>query len=515
MRRHRAALSITALFGAVALAACSTPTGAGSGSGSGSGAAKEGGTVNVGLAEAPDQLDPTVAQTYVGRIVFANFCEKLYDVNARLNLVPQLAASLPKITDGGKTYTIKLRSGVKFNDGTPLDAKAVKTTLEHYKTDPKSARAAELTQVKSIDVVDPQTVRLNLTTPFAPLTSILADRSGMILSPKQLHTLGDKFSSHPVCVGPFQFKSRPSSDQIHLVKSNDYYDKSAVHLAGVNFTVVTQPNVRAANLRSGDFDIPDRIRPPDVATLKKAPGVKLDPVTSLGYQGITLNVSNGNGAGKSPHKTVDLPLAQHPELRQAFSLALDRDTINKVVYQGQFVPGCTPISPVSPDATGIRCPARNVAQAKRLVAQSGVKTPIKVKLVVQSGDTEQTRLGTLIKSEAQAAGFDVSVQQTEFTPALTQAQSGKFEAFQIGWSGRLDPDQNIAPFWDPSSALNYSGADYPDVMKLIAQERGTTDQAQRKQIFAKLAQTLTRHGNIIYLFHEKNILGYSDHVSGI
>jgi len=502
-----------ALIGAAVLAACSTPSGTGGGSAPGKG--REGGTVTVGLAEAPDQLDPTVARTYVGRIVFANLCEKLYDIDGSLNLVPQLAAGLPKISADGKTYTIKLRKGVRFNDGTPLDAGAVKTTLEHYMTAKESARAAELTAVKSVDAVDPTTVRLTLKSPFAPLTSILADRSGMILSPAALKKYGAKFADHPVCVGPFRFKSRPSSDEIHLVKSADYYDKAKVHLAGVNFTVVTQPNVRAANLRSGDIDIADRIRPPDVPTLKKTAGVKLDPVTSLGYQGVTINVANSGGAGKSPHHTVGTPLARHPELRQAFSLALDRATINKVVFLGQFVPGCTPIPPISPYATGIKCPARDLAAAKRLVAQSGVRTPIKVDLVVQSGDTEASRLGTLIKSMAQPAGFDVSVQQTEFTTALDQAQAGKFDTFQVGWSGRIDPDQNIAQDWDPTSAINYSGADYPDVTKLMAQERGTTDQNRRKQVFTRLVQAIMRHGNQIYLYHEKNILGYSTRVGGI
>lgn len=512
MRHHRTVLTITALAGAAVLAACSTPSGTG---GSGSGTPRSGGTVTIGLAEAPDQLDPTVARTYVGRIVFANLCEKLYDVDGKLNLTPQLAAALPQVTDGGKTYTIKLRPGVRFNDGTPMDAKAVKTTLNHYITDDKSARAAELSAVKSVDAVDAQTVRLKLKTPFAPLTSILADRSGMILSPKQLDKLGDDFSKDPVCVGPFTFKSRPSSDEIHLTKSDDYYDKAKVHLGGVNFTVVSQPNVRAANLRSGDIDIADRIRPPDVATLQKAAGVKLDPVTSLGYQGITINVSNAHGAGKSPHTTLSKPIAKFPQLRQAFSLALDRNTINKVVFMGQFVPGCTPIPPVSPYATGITCPGRNLAEAKRLVAQTGVHTPIKVNLVIQSGDTETTRLATLIKSMVQPAGFDVSIQQTEFTTALDQAQAGKFDTFQVGWSGRLDPDQNIAQDWDPTSAINYSGADYGDVNKLIAEERGTTDQARRKQLFTQLSQALLRHGNEIYLYHEKNILGYRSKISGI
>lgn len=511
MGQHRTALTVTVFLCAAALAACSNP----SGTGGGGGAGKEGGTVTVGLAEAPDKLDPTVARTYVGRIVFANMCEKLYDADAGLHVVPQLAAGMPQISDGGKTYTIKLRPGVKFNDGTPLDAKAVKTTLEHYLTAKDSARADELSSVKSVDAVDDHTVRLSLKEPFAPLTAILADRSGMILSPKQLNKLGDKFGNDPVCVGPFTFKSRPSSDQIQLVKSNDYYDKSKVHLDGVNFTVVSQPNVRAANLRSGDIDVADRIRPPDVPTLKKTAGVKLNPQTALGYEGITINVSNDKGAGKTPYKTVGTPLAQHPELRQAFADTIDRDTLNKVVFLGQFVPNCSPISPISPYASGAKCPGANLAEAKKLVAQSGVKPPIKVKLVVQSGDTEQARVGTLIKSMAQPAGFDVSVQQTEFTTALDQAQAGKFDAFRVGWSGRIDPDQNIAQDWDPSSAINYSGADYPDVNKLIAAERATTDQAKRKQIFTQLTQAIQRHNNIIYLYTEKNILGQSDKISGI
>ncbi|MGH3446558.1 MAG: ABC transporter substrate-binding protein [Nocardioidaceae bacterium] len=505
-------LALLAALG-LTLSACSQPTTSTSDSGDEGGGG--GGTVTVGLAEAPDALDPTVASTYVGRIVFANMCEKLYDVGEGLEIVPQLAAAMPKISNGGKTYTIKLREGAKFNDGTPFNAKAVKNTLQHYKTDPKSARASELAEVKSVQVADPSTIRIDLKHPYAPLTAILADRSGMILSPKQLDKLGDDFSQHPVCVGPFSFKDRPSSDRIELTKSTYYYDKSKVHLSGVNFVVVTQPNVRAANLRSGDIDIIDRVAPPDVATLKSSSKVKLSPVTSLGYQGITINVSNSDGAGKPGNHTLDTPLGQHPQLRKAFALTLDRDTINKAVFQGQYVPGCTPISPNSPYAPDIDCPEQDIAKAKQLVAESGVQTPVKVNLIVQAADSEATKLGTVVQSMAKKAGFDVSVKPTEFTTALDQSQQGNFEAFQIGWSGRLDPDQNIAPFWDPTSALNYSGAAYSDVQKLLAQERSTTDRAKRKQIFQQLCETFLQHSNIIYLYHPKVVLGYSNSISGI
>jgi peptide/nickel transport system substrate-binding protein len=188
------------------LAACTAPATTSSG---GSTTAAGSGSVTVGLAGAPDALDPTTGSTFDGRTVFANMCQKLYDINAQLSIVPQLAASLPVITDGGLTYTIHLKSGILFNDGTPFNAAAVKTTLDWYLTNPQSARAAELHGLQSVDATGPDTVVLHLSKPFAPLTSILADRSGMILSPTQLKKLGNNFAQHPVCVGPFEFSSRP------------------------------------------------------------------------------------------------------------------------------------------------------------------------------------------------------------------------------------------------------------------------------------------------------------------
>lgn len=515
--RTVAALAV-ALCPVLGLAACSQPAGSsgggGAATGTGQGGVKNGGTLTVALPEAPDALDPTTAATYVGRIVFANMCEKLYDTGPGLNVVPQLAAAMPQITNGGKTYTIALRTGIRFNDGTPFNAAAVKTTLEHYLTDPQSARASELAAVKSVQVAGPSTVRLQLKYPYAPLTAILADRSGMVLSPRQLSKLGNNFAQDPVCVGPFAFKSRPSTDQIDLVKSKYYYGKAGVHLAGVNFTVVTQPQVEAANLQAGSVDVADALGPPQVTQLQHASGVKIDSVTSLGFQGIDINVANSNGAGKHGH-TVASPLAQHPSLRQAFALTLNRDTINKVVFDGQYVPGCTPIPPVSPYAPHITCPGQNIAKAKQLVAASGVHTPVKVSLIVEAQNDEAAKLGTVIQSMAKPAGFAVSIQPTEFTTSLDEAAKGNYQMFQVGWSGRLDPDQNIEPDWNPASALNYTGADYPDVNALLAKETATTSKTARQAIFSQLCRTLLTHDNVIYLYYPKVVLGYRSDVTGI
>src|SRR4029077_10491382 len=139
-------------------------------------------TLVVALNQDPDLLDPTLARTYVGRIIFAHMCEKLFDIDEQLRIFPQLAASMPTISDGGKTVTIKLRGGVKFNDGTPMNARAVKSSLDRHREMKASTRRSELEPITTIEVVDPLTIRLRLKSPFSPLVATLADRAGMPVS---------------------------------------------------------------------------------------------------------------------------------------------------------------------------------------------------------------------------------------------------------------------------------------------------------------------------------------------
>src|SRR4029434_6562285 len=134
-------------------------------------------TLVVALFQDPDILDPTLARPYVGRIVSSQICEKLYEIDESLRISPQLAAELPAITDGGRTVTIKLRPGVKFNDGTPMDAESVKFSLDRHRTLKGSNRASELAPVEAVEVVDPRTVRLRLKAPFSPLLAQLTDRA--------------------------------------------------------------------------------------------------------------------------------------------------------------------------------------------------------------------------------------------------------------------------------------------------------------------------------------------------
>ena len=186
-------------------------------------------TLRIGLAEDPDILDPTLARTYVGRIVFASLCDKLFDIDAKLNIVPQLALSHETSADG-KEVTIKLRPGVKFHDGEPLDAEAAKFSLERHLNFPASFRKPELAALDHVEVVDPLTIKLVLKTPYSPLVAQLTDRAGMMVSPKAAKEAGDKFGLHPVCAGPYKFVERVQQDRIVVEKFKDYWNKDNVFI---------------------------------------------------------------------------------------------------------------------------------------------------------------------------------------------------------------------------------------------------------------------------------------------
>jgi peptide/nickel transport system substrate-binding protein len=223
----------------------------------------------VALNQDPDILDPTLSRTYVGRIVFAQICEKLYEIDESLTIYPQLAAGLPAVSDGGKTVTIKLRPGVKFNDGTAFNAEAMKLSLDRHREMKGSNRRSELASVEAVEIADPLTVRLRLKAPFTPLTAQLADRAGMPVSPAAVNKLGEKFGTAPVCVGPWQFVERVPQDRIVVERSPHYFDQAAAKFDRIVFRIIPDDNVRLANLRSGDIDVMHQVAPTDAASLKK------------------------------------------------------------------------------------------------------------------------------------------------------------------------------------------------------------------------------------------------------
>jgi peptide/nickel transport system substrate-binding protein len=461
-------------------------------------------TLRIGLAEDPDMLDPSLGRTYVGRIVFAAFCDKLFDIDEKLNIVPQLGLSYETSADG-KEMTIKLRPGVKFHDGEPFDAEAAKFSLERHLTMPASFRKPELAALDHVEVVDPLTIKLVLKTPYSPLIAQLTDRAGMMVSPKAVKEAGDKFGLHPVCAGPYKFVERVQQDRIVFERFADYWNKDNVFIDRVVFQPIVDSTVRLANLKSGGLDLIERVLATDIKDVRADSRLKLSAALELGYFGLTINIGNDKNKG---------PLSQSEKVRQALDLSIDREAINQVVFNGEFAPGNQWISPEHPYyQKAFPVPKRDLAKAKALMKEAGFPLPVSVDLMVPKGP-ENEAVAQVMQSMASEAGFDLRIRVIEFATSFKQAQAGEFQAFLIGWSGRIDPDGNSYVFLHTKAPQNDGVYSNPEADKAFEDARLITDPAQRKTIYEKLTAIVLRDEPIIYLYHRKLLFAHTTKLEG-
>jgi peptide/nickel transport system substrate-binding protein len=461
-------------------------------------------TLRIGLAEDPDVLDPTLGRTYVGRIVFAAFCDKLFDIDEKLNIVPQLALSHETSADG-KEMTIKLRGGVKFHDGEPFDAEAAKFSLDRHLTLPGSFRKPELAALDHVEIVDPLTIKLVLKTPFSPLITQLTDRASMMVSPKAVKEEGDKFGLHPACAGPYKFVERVQQDRMVFEKFADYWNKDHVFIDRVVFLPIVDATVRLANLKSGGLDLIERVLATDIKDVRADPKLVLATAPELGYLGLTINIGNDKTKG---------PLSQSEKVRQALDLSIDRDAINQVVFNGEFTPGNQWISPAHPYyQKAFPVPKRDIAKAKTLLKEAGFALPISVDYMVPKG-AENEAVAQVVQSMAAEAGFDLKIRVIEFATSFKQAQAGEFQVFQINWSGRIDPDGNIYIFLHTKAGQNDGAYSSPEADKALEDGRLVSDPAQRKTIYEKLTKVVLDDEPIIYLYHRKLLIAHTARLEG-
>src|SRR6266699_1703221 len=363
-------------------------------------------TLRIGLAEDPDVLDPTLARTSVGRIVFASFFDKLFDIDEKLNAVPQLALGYETALDG-KAVTIKLRPNVKFHDG-------------------------------------------------------------------------EKFA--------------------------DYWNKDNVHIDRVVYLPIVEDTVRIANLKSGGLDLIERVLATDIKDVRSDPKLKLATALGLGYMGIDINVGSGERAKN--------PLGSSAKVRQALDYAIDREALNQVVFNGEFVPGNQWVSPENSyyqKALPVR--KRDVNKAKALLKEAGVSAPFDVDFMVAKG-AEPQAVAEVIQAMAADVGINMRIRVTEFATLLKQAEAGEYQAFLLGWSGRSDHDGNVYAFYKCKAPLDYPGYCNPEVDNLLDQSRIPSDMAQRQAIYEKLAKIILEDAPILYLYHLRMLIAHTTRLEG-
>jgi peptide/nickel transport system substrate-binding protein len=506
----RAALGTVLLAGLIGLAA---PVAAGAQS-AGHAARQQAATLRFGLSQEPDSLDPTWSRTYSGRLVLTQLCERLYDLDSTGTIAPQLAAALPVSSEKGRVHVIRLRANLRFNDGTPFDAAAVKASLERYLSQNGSQRRAELAPLEGVDAIDAHTVRLRLDRPYAPLLAVLSDRAGMMLSPAQMNRLGDRFGSEPVCLGPWRFGERVPGKRIVLERSSFYAGAARTPVQRLVFVPIPDSAQRLAALRRGEVDVINAVPALDIASLRADPRFGVIQVLGPGYVGVTFNIANRSGRSAGP-ANLGTPWARQPKVREAFELSLDREALNRQALGGEYVPGCTPISPAAPfHPAELKCSVRDIPAAKRLLAEAGYAGGLTLDLTLVD-EPVQLRVGETLQAMAQDAGIQVRLKPASFDEVLARQEQGQFDALLLGFAGRLDPDSVIYPFHTCQGALNFSLACDPALDRLLTRAREQMDPAERHRLYLEVVGKLSQNRTIVYLYHPKYSVAFSRRVAGL
>jgi peptide/nickel transport system substrate-binding protein len=419
----------------------------------GSASARYGGTIFVGLTQYPDSMDPTVSQG-TGVTIYRDMCYRLYGTlfnHGVVENVPQLAASMPVPSKDGLSYTVQLKQGVLFNDGTPLNAQAVVTSYQRFITVPNSSRKSDFSSVANVTADGPYTVVFHMNQRDSSFTSNM-----FVFSPTALANEGANFAANPVCAGPFMFDHQDQGIDVTIVKSPYYWNKSAVHLDKIVFEVFPDPAAAAAALEAGDIQELHSLAPAELPQIQKDPNLRVLRFPSQGFESIVINLGNKAGCctiGHPAFVNVGTPLASSPLLRQAFEEAIDRAALVRVVEQGLAVPTCTPIEPSNQPwygLTKVPCTPFDPKDAKRLVAKSGIQNPT-VKLSI-SGPADAT-LAQFIQAEEAAVGINVVIDASN--PSLS---AGTFDAAINSFSGGPDPNGNTYAFFnDTIGTRNYGG----------------------------------------------------------
>jgi peptide/nickel transport system substrate-binding protein len=466
--------------------------------------------IRIGLQDDIGSLDPARSVQFVDRVVFASLCNALVDITPDLKIVPMLATSWTTSADG-KTLTFKLRQGVKFHDGEPFNAAAVKANLEREQTLPTSNRKSELASIDHIDVVDNDTVSLVLKQPDAALLATLSDRAGMMLSPK---TFADPagVATHPVCSGPYKFVQRVQNDRVVLEKFDGYWNAAKYPIQRVTFLPIPDATVRLANLRSGSLDMLERLAPSDVNAVKGDANLKLVTTPGLGYYYVTFNINNGPRSNS---------VLRDKRVREAFDLSIDRDAINQVIGAGIFAPANQALPKSSPyfDAA-LPMPHRDVAKAKALLKAAGHEH-VDIEFAYPN-NTVSSQIVQMLQAMVGEAGFNLKLRPTDYAAQLNAAHNGDFQAMYLGWSGRVDPDGNLHQFNTCAGNLNYGHYCNAEVDKLLDAARVKLTVADRKAQYDAAAKMLADEDPNVYIYVQpwpfvlsKKVQGFTPYPDGL
>lgn len=465
--------------------------------GGGSDDAKDGGTLRVATQADISSMDPIRGNSGADHQMLYPLYDTLVSFDKDLKPQPGLAESWEFTSP--TELVLKLREGVTFHDGEPLDAAAVKYNLERAAAEGSNI-VADVASIESVDVVDDLTVRLNLSQPNSALVMTLADRAGMMVSPKAAEAADGDLSTKPVGTGGWKFVEWKRGTSMTYEKFDDYWDKDVERVDEIVIRVMVEPKTRATSLRSGQQDIAWDIVPADAESIQNDGSLELHEQPRMWTWMIYTN--------RASKELGD------PRVRRALSLAMDRDQLLKSAYFGLgtkprgFLPDgywAEPSDKVQLDY--------DVAEAKKLIADAGAEG-LSFDMLLYA-DATSTRVGEILKAQWAEIGVNVKLVPRE----VNQANSDYFNdkktpAFFAAWTGRPDPALTYRLMFTKEAYFNTSGQSTPGIDEALGEDAAATTPEERKAALDAASEAVYADMPIIPIVFQHSLTGLGEHVEG-
>jgi peptide/nickel transport system substrate-binding protein len=457
------------------------------------------------LSAAPDLLDPAKCSNQRCYRVMWPIFEPLVNLSADLKtIVPGLAESWEQSADG-LSYTFRLRKNVRFHDGTPLTADAVRLSVERnfrpgsrfYTSSPPNVREKALgSLIKEITVVDDHTVTIALRNRQVRLLF-----QAPVVSPAALARYGDKFGEHPVGTGPFML-AQAGSEEVRL-SANPAYWGGRPKLDEIVFRVVPSSATATDEFLSGRLDFLPEVEPIYLERIIASPRAKLIRIPALSTYYLGLRVDR---------KPLD-----DARVRRAIASAIDVERGVLYTSRGTAVPAFTPIPPGGEAyEAALRKPRYNVEAARRALGEAGT-SGLRLTLLYNSGWGFLSELAQAIKADLGKVGIAVElVAFPGWKELVAQIRQGQGDLFIYGWISLLpDPEIFLGSLFETKSVENLTGYSNPGVDALLHQARTPVDPAVRLDLYQRAQRMIVEDPPMVFLYHEVRVSAYGTRVSGL
>lgn len=458
----------------------------------------------------PSSMDPHDTNDTIAYSLQKLMLEGLFSFDKDMKVIPVLAESYTA-NDTATEFTIKLKTGIKFHDGTDFNAEAVKVNLDRLADQTQKLKRNSLfSMIEKNEVVDASTIKVTLKTPFGAFINTLAHPAGMIISPKALAEYGKEVSKHPVGTGAYVFKEWTPGTKFMTVKNAEYWGTEPQYNS-ISFKTVKEDGSRVAMLQTGEADFIYPVPSMQIETLQNDKNVKILKNESIIVRYISMNVN------KKPFDDV--------RVRQALNYALDKNAFSQVVFNGDTTPLNSVIAPNTQFYAEQKAYDYNIEKAKQLLTEAGYPNGFSTK-IWSNNSSASVKADEFIQQQLAKVGIMVEVVPMEAATLSEKVYNapagsgGEVELYYGGWSPSTgDADWGIRPLLATESAppASYNTAYYsnPEVDQLIQDALHTSDPAARAEAYAKIQEIIWNDAPWVFLSVDDNMAAAGSTITGI